>query len=186
MTYILITDAVSEILTLNDIKTFLRLDGTDYDDILTPFIKISRQIGENITGRDFVEKEYKTFLDCFPDYHGIEIRKSKLKSITSIQYYDVNNILQTLSSGDYYFTNDENYSSIYINNDKSFPNTYNRKQAVIITFKVDYPNLPATLKQAMISVCAYLFENSGDCINENNSQFKSLFFPYIIPQKFII
>lgn len=186
ISYVLITDAVSEILTLSDIKTFLRLDGSDYDNILTPFIKISRQIGEKITGRDFVEKEYKAFLDYFPDCHGIEIRKSKLKSITSIQYYDVNNTLQTLASSDYYFTNQPDYSSIYINNDKSFPPIYDRKQAVIITFKVDYPNFPATLKQAMLSVCAYLFENAGDCVNENNSQFKSLFFPYIIPQKFVL
>lgn len=184
--YILSTDATTEIITLAEIKTFLKIDGNDYDSILTPFIKVSRQIGEKITGRDFVEKEYKTFLDYFPDCHGIEIRKSKLKSITSVQYYDVNNALQTLSSSDYYFTNDANYSSIYINNDKSFPSTYDRKQAVIITFKVDYPNFPATLKQALLSVCAYLYENAGDCVNENNSQFKSLFFPYIIPQKFII
>ena len=175
--YILSTDATTEVITLAEIKIFLKIDGNDYDSILTPFIKVSRQIGEKITGRDFVEKEYKTFLDCFPDCHGIEIRKSKLKSITSIQYYDVNNALQTLSSSDYYFTNDANYSSIYINNDKSFPSTYDRKQAVIITFKVDYPNFPATLKQALLSVCAYLYENAGDCVNENNSQFKSLFFP---------
>jgi hypothetical protein len=75
---------------------------------------------------------------------------------------------------------------VIINNDKTFPTTYEKKQAVIITFKVDYPNFPATLKQAMLSVCAYLYENAGDCVNENNSQFKSLFFPYIVSQKFII
>ena len=183
---VLLTDATTEVLTLAEIKTFLRIDGTDFDNILTPFIKVSRQIGENITGREFVEKEFKLYLDTFPQCNEIEVKKSKLKSITSIQYYDVNNALQTLSSGDYYFTNDANYSSIYINNDKSFPSTYDRKQAVIITFKVDYPNFPATLKQALLSVCAYLYENAGDCVNENNSQFKSLFFPYIIPQKFII
>lgn len=184
--YILTTDATTEVITLDEIKTFLKVDGTDYDSILTPFIKVSRQIGEKITGRDFVEKEYKTFLDSFPYCHGIEIRKSKLKSITSIQYYDVNNTLQTLSSSDYYFTNDENYSSIYINNDKSFPTTYERKQAAIITFKVDYPNIPQGIKQACLSVCSYLFENSGDCvIDNNNALFKSLFFPYILPQKFI-
>jgi uncharacterized phiE125 gp8 family phage protein len=184
--YILTTDATTEVITLDEIKTFLKVDGTDYDSILTPFIKVSRQIGEKITGRDFVEKEYKTFLDSFPYCHGIEIRKSKLKSITSIQYYDVNNTLQTLSSSDYYFTNDENYSSIYINNDKSFPTTYERKQAAIITFKADYPNIPQGIKQACLSVCSYLFENSGDCvIDNNNALFKSLFFPYILPQKFI-
>lgn len=183
---VLLTDATTEILTLAEIKAFLRIDGTDFDSILTPMIKVSREIGEKITGREFVEKEFKLYLDTFPYCHGIEVRKSKLKSITSIQYYDVNNTLQTLSSSDYYFTNDENYSSIYINNDKSFPTTYERKQAVIITFKADYPNIPQAIKQACLTVCSYLFENSGDCVNENNPLFKSLFFPYIVPQKFLI
>ena len=85
--YILSTDATTEVITLAEIKIFLKIDGSDYDSILTPFIKVSRQIGEKITGRDFVEKEYKTFLDCFPDCHGIEIRKSKLNITMLITHY---------------------------------------------------------------------------------------------------
>ena len=189
--YILVSEIGSELLTLSDIKTHLRLDGSDYDSILTPLIKTSRLIGEKITGRDFIEKEWKTYLDYFPTYsfdgyEGIEIRKSKLLSITSIQYYDENNALQTLSAADYYITNEADYSSIFINKDKSFPNTYCRKQAVIITFKTSFPNFPQDLKQAMLSVCSYLFENTGDCVNDGNSQFKSLFFPYIISQIFLL
>lgn len=185
-TIILSTDATTEILTLAEIKTFLKIDGNDFDDILTPFIKVSRQIGENITGREFVEKEFKLYLDYFPYCHGIEVRKSKLKSITSIQYYDDNDTLQTLSADDYYFTESSDYASIYIKSGKSFPSTYDKKQAVIITFKADYPNRPELIKQACLRVCAYLFENQGDCVVENNSQFKSLFFPYIIADKFIL
>lgn len=183
---VLLTDATTEVLTLAEIKTFLRIDGNDFDNILTPFIKVSRQIGENIAGREFVEKEFKLYLDTFPQCNGIEVKRSKLKSITSIQYYDIDNTLQTLSSNDYYFTDDQYYSSIYIKKDKQFPSTYDRKQAVIITFKADYPNRPEAIKQACLSVCAYLYENSGDCVIENNSLFKSLFYPYIIPQKFFL
>ena len=183
---VLLTDATTEVLTLAEIKTFLRIDGNDFDNILTPFIKVSRQIGENITGREFVEKEFKLYLDTFPQCNGIEVKKSKLKSITSIQYYDIDNTLQTLNSNDYYFTDDQYYSSIYIKEGKEFPDTYNRKQAVIITFKADYPNRPEAIKQACLSVCSYLYENSGDCVIENNSLFKSLFYPYIIPQKFFL
>ena len=164
----------------------MRIDSNDFDNILTPFIKVSRQIGEKITGREFVEKEFKLYLDEFPCCHGIEVRKSKLKSITSIQYYDQNNTLQTLDANNYYFTDDINYSSIYIKESKEFPETYNRKQAVIITFKADYPNRPEAIKQACLSVCSYLFDNSGDCIDDNNKFFKSLFFPYIVPQKFFV
>lgn len=186
--YILVSEIGSELLTLSDIKTHLRLDGSDYDSILTPLIKTSRQIGENITGRDFIEKEWKTYLDAFPisNCEGIELRKSKLKSITSIQYYDENNVLQTLSASDYYITEEADYSSIFLKCDKSFPRTYCRKQAVIITFRTHYPNFPQDLEQAMLSVCSYLFENTGDCINDGNSQFKSLFFPYIISQLFLL
>ena len=187
--YILITDAITEVVTLAEIKTFLRIDGNDFDNILTPFIKVSRQIGEKITGREFVEKEFKTYLDYFPssNYCGIELRKSKLKSITSIQYYDENDTLQTLDANDYYFTDSHEYSSIYLKKDKSFPNTYDKKQAVIITFKADYPNRPEAIKQACLSICSYLFENSGDCIiDENNSLFQQLFYPYILGQKLFI
>ena len=187
--YILITDAITEVVTLAEIKTFLRIDGNDFDNILTPFIKVSRQIGEKITGREFVEKEFKTYLDYFPssNYCGIELRKSKLKSITSIQYYDENDTLQTLDANDYYFTDSPEYSSIYLKKDKSFPNTYDKKQAVIITFKADYPNRPEAIKQACLSICSYLFENSGDCIiDENNSLFQQLFYPYILGQKLFI
>lgn len=187
--YILITDAITEVVTLAEIKAFLRIDGNDFDNILTLFIKVSRQIGEKITGREFVEKEFKTYLDYFPssNYCGIELRKSKLKSITSIQYYDESNVLQTLNANDYYFTDSPEYSSIYLKKDKSFPNTYDKKQAVIITFKADYPNRPEAIKQACLSVCSYLFENSGDCIiDENNSLFQQLFYPYILGQKLFI
>lgn len=188
ISYVLVTDAVSEVITLSEIKTFLRIDGSDFDNILTPFIKTSRQIGESITGREFVEKEFKTYLNRFPsdNCNGIELRKSKLKSITSIQYYDEDNTLQTLNANDYYFTDNANYSSIYLQPDKQFPNTYNKEQSVIIIFKADYPNRPEAIKQACLNVCSYLFENSGDCQDQNNSLFKSLFFPYIIPQSFII
>lgn len=186
--YILSSEIGSEVLTLADIKTHLRLDGSDYDSILTPLIKTSRQIGEKITGRDFIEKEWKTYLDEFPVSNciGIELRKSKLKSITSVQYYDENNALQTLSASDYYTTEEADYSALFIKCDKSFPQTYCRKQAVIITFRTDYPNFPQDLKQAMLSACSYLFENTGDCTNDGNSQFKSLFFPYIISQLFLL
>jgi uncharacterized phiE125 gp8 family phage protein len=186
--YILVSEIGAELLSLSDIKTHLRIDGSDYDSILTPLIKTSRLIGEKITGRDFIEKEWRTYLDYFPSSscEGIELRKSKLLSITSIQYYDETNTLQTLSSSDYYITNEADYSSIFIKNDKSFPNTYHRRQAVIITFKTSFPSFPQDLKQAMLSVCSYLFENTGDCINDGNSQFKSLFFPYIISQIFLL
>lgn len=182
--YTLITDATSEPITLNEVRNHLRIDGIDYDAILTPLIKTARQIAEKTTGRDMINKTWRTYLDCFPSCNGIEIKKSKLQSITSIKYY-INDILTTQDANSYYFT-DEEYSSIEIKNSYSWASTDERKQAVQITFVSGYGAdssfVPQALKQAMLSHVAYLYENAGDCIDGGETQFKKLYFPYILPQ----
>ena len=81
--YILVTDAATEPLTLAEVKTFLRIDTTDYDAILTPLIKTARQLCEKITGRDMINKTWKTYLDNFscgyyPNYYpNIYLKKGE-------------------------------------------------------------------------------------------------------------
>tara|TARA_R110000787_G_scaffold287_1_gene921 strand:+ start:1094 stop:1681 length:588 start_codon:yes stop_codon:yes gene_type:complete len=186
--YILITDSATESLTLAEVKTYLRIDGTDYDNILTPLIKTVRQLAEKITGRDFIDKTWKTYLDYFPGREGIELRKSKLQSVTSINYYN-KNTLTLLNAADYYITNEVDYSSIYLIEGQSYPATDNRRQAVEITFVSGYgadaDAVPQALKQAMLSHVAYLFENTGDCTDSGEAQFKQMYFPYILSQMFL-
>ena len=187
--YILQTDSASEAVTLDEVKTYLRIDGTDYDAILTPLIKSVRQLAEKITGRDFINKTWKTYLDYFPSCEEIEIKKSKLQSINSIQYY-TNGVLTTLASSVYYITDEDSYSSIYLVDGQSYPLVDCRKQAVEIVFVSGYgasaSDVPQALKQAMITHIAYLFENSGDCSDGGESLFKSMYFPYILPQKMVL
>lgn len=186
--YILVTDSATEPLTLAEVKTYLRIDGTDYDNILTPLIKTVRQLAEKITGRDMINKTWKTYLDCFPYRDGIELRKSKLQSITSINYY-TSSVLTLLSSATYYVTDEDSYSSIYLVDGQSYPSTDTRKQAVEITFVsgygIDATFVPEALKQAMLSHIAYLFENTGDCTDSGVAQFKQMYFPYILPEMFL-
>lgn len=187
--YILITDSTSEPVTLAEVKTYLRIDGTDFDNILTPLIKTVRQLAEKITGRDFIDKTWKTYLDCFPS-NEIEILKSKLQSITSIKYYK-DSVLETFDSSKYYITNSEHYASIYLVDGQDYPGGLdNRKQAVEILFVSGYGAdasfVPEALKQAMITHIAYLFENSGDCPDNGESLYKPMYFPYILPQKLVM
>ena len=77
--YILLNDSSTEPLTLSEVKTHLRIDGTDYDSILTPLIKTVRQLAEGITGRDFINKTWQLYLDQL--YDGFVIQKSKLQSM---------------------------------------------------------------------------------------------------------
>lgn len=198
--YILITDAATEPLTLDEVKEFLRIDGNDFDDILTPLIKTVRQLAEKYTGRDMINKTWKTYLDNFhlrsyegycynniyPWYScgdvGIEILKSKLQSISSIQYYK-DGSLTTFSSSNYYATDESDYSSIYLSDGSSFPSDVDkRKQAVVIEFVSGYgatsASVPEALKEAMLYHIAALFENAGDCNDCESDLYKDLYAPY--------
>lgn len=201
--YILVTDSASEPLTLTEVKNFLRIDGTDYDNILTPLIKTVRQIAEKTTGRDMINKTWKTYLDyfafgaygsnylnCFPFFLGgnaIELLKSKLQSITSIKYL-VDNVLTVYDSSNYYITNDSDYASIYLTSTATAPSSVDvRKQAVEIIFVSGYgassSDVPQALRQAMLTHIAFLFENAGDCGDEAKNLATRLYSPYIIYSK---
>lgn len=200
--YSLLTPAVSPALNLDEVKAHLKISGTDYDSQLLGLIEVVTQYAEKATGRDLINKTYKGYADSFSllldsliktGYYptncqdGIQIRKSKLQSITSIQYY-LDGVLTTLSSADYYFTDSTDYSSIYLVEGKTWPTADNRKQAVIITFVAGYGdddcNIPKLLKQAMLSQLTLLFENAGDCAEETE-QFKQLYTPWIIASNFV-
>ena len=191
--YIVTAPSVPPAIDLDDIKGHIKsIQGfDDYDSQLLSLIQVVTEYGEKITGRDFINKTYEGFLDHFPrcDWKSIQIRKSKLQSINSIQYY-VDGVLTTLGSSKYYFTESSNYSTIHLVDGDSWPiNTDKRKQAVIITFIAGYGDdscdIPATLRQAMLSQLTVLFENAGDCSesSSDNEQFIELYKPFILPNK---
>lgn len=181
--YILINDANIEPLTLNEVKSHLRLDGnSSFDTQLNNLIKVARQYCEKITGRDLINKNYRALLNCMPK--KIKIQKSRLQSITSIQYYK-NNILETLPSNQYYFTYSNDYSLLIIEEQNDLK-IDDREQAIHINFVAGYgttaDSVPQGLKQAMLSYITYLFENAGDC--SDVGQYEKLFDIYKITETF--
>lgn len=188
--YLLTVPAVSPAVELDAIKEQLRevFGTTDFDDQLLALIASATQFGERITGRDFINKTYKGFLDCFPaDNQGIQIRKSKLQSITSIQYLK-DDVLTTIPAANYYFTQSNDYSTIFLKEGFSWPTDEdNIKQAIFVEFVAGYGDdscdLPPLLTQALISHIIALFKNAGDCVEgtEGDAQFKQLYNTFILP-----
>jgi len=185
--YLLNTDAIIEPFTLDYVKDYLRISSTDDDVLIGDLITTARNFGEKYTGRDFINKTYVCYLNNFPfNYTEIEIRKSKLNSITSIEYYK-DDVLTTIDSSIYYFTDNDEYSSILVKDGQSWAtDADNRKQAVKITFISGYGatvnDVPQGIKIAMLSQIAYMYENRGDCTDCDvvfqNSIVASLYSPY--------
>ena len=178
--YVLITPASIEPITLDEVKQRLRLVGnSDFDAELNRFIVVARELCENITGRELINKTDRGFLDSYCQF--AEFRKSKLQSISSVKYYK-DDVLTTFT--DYYSTNEYDYSKLIF---KSSFNPDDRLQAIEIEFVAGYgataSSVPTTLKEGMLAMVDWLFNNSGDCTTEASLMANTLFNSYVIGKK---
>ena len=117
--YVLVTPAATTPVTLAEAKEYLRVDSSAEDALITNLINVAVLFCEKYTKRDLVNKTYKTYRDNFSN--KITIKKSKLQSITSIQYYDNSDSLVTVFPSVYYFTDEPDFSSIYLKNNQTWP-----------------------------------------------------------------
>lgn len=122
-------DAESEALSLTDVKTQLRITGTDDDDALRRFISGIRQKTEHFLGKTIVTSTWELKLDCFDD--EIELPMGPIQSITSVQYVDSDGVTQTLSSSGYQFDRRGRLKPSY---NSDWPSTRYQYDAVTITY----------------------------------------------------
>lgn len=170
--YILQTPAAAAVATTVLAKQQARVDSTmviddTYFDLL---IADATQFCENYTKRDLINKTYIAYLDFFPYYsdEGIEIARSKLQSITSIQYYNTDGVLTTLDAGEYSFTKSNDFSSIYLTPTSSgWPDLQQgRRQAIQITFVAGYgafsSSVPSNLIMGVLQHVTAMYQARGD------------------------
>lgn len=141
-------DAESETLSLADVKTQLRITGTDDDDALRAFIAAIRHRTETYLGKTLVTSTWELKLDCFDD--EIQLPMDPIQSISPIQYVDDDGATQTLSSSLYQFDSKGRLKPSYGN---SWPSTRYQYGAVTITYiagKTHAGNVEPDIKLAML------------------------------------
>jgi len=99
-------------LSLSNVKSFLKVTTNTQDDLISTMIHSVVNYAENFTHREFIVKQFRTFRDCL--YFPVELRKSPLVQIDSIQYLDEDNVLQTFTNTNYYSDFNNFYSQIYL------------------------------------------------------------------------
>ena len=181
--HIIKTDNDTLIVPLDDMKLYLRIESseTTEDDLITGLILSAQKTIEKYTRRELLNKTFTMYLDFFPyacrlnnrfeeaiDNYTIEVKRSKLDTINHIKYYS-NDILETLDSALYDFTQDNDYSRIHlIDSSSTWPDIDNRKQAIEIEFVAGYgdssDDVPDDLITAIQRLVAYMYENRGDCL----------------------
>lgn len=202
----------SEPVTLDEAKIHLRVDHGDEDELISILVQAATEMGEQFTGRSFITQTRQMKLDNFPGYYGrqaqynpcigtITLQYGSLISISGndtaspanalgITYYDEDEVVQTLSTSDYWVDSSSGIPRLVVKN--SWPGTFTMPNAVTITYTAGYGaavNVPAQIKQAILLIIGHLYENresvSVQQMYEMPMGAKMLLSPYVVEQSVI-
>jgi len=154
------------LLSLADAKKQCYVLDTEDDAFITALISVARRTVEARTWRQLIPATFNLYLDEFPKGDGIiEVWKCPVIGLTSVSYYDTNDVLQTWASSNYEVDLKSEPARIKPVNGETWPDTYEKLNAVQITYTAGYDasdsfhTIPDNLVQAMKLVVAYMFNN---------------------------
>ena len=152
----------TDVLSLSDAKTWLRVDSSDEDALITSLIDVAVGAVQSYIGQSLVEIE--TFLFGLPDFSDEVLPVGPLNSVNSITYYDQGNNLQTLASN-LYWVDLGHVTQPHIFFRQPLPDVYDyRSQPVIISASIGYTS--GTLPPAVLHAVRLLVSQYYD-IREN-------------------
>lgn len=154
-----VTGPTAEPITLSEAKKQLEIasNDTSHDVHLSALIQAAREQWEHDTDTVTCFQTLKVRIASWAD--GLSLPKSPVHSITSIQYFDGANAIQTLSPSIYQL----HEGQIRIAYLQVLPGTSARWDAWSINYKCGYSEdgarVPAIAKNAMQMLVAHYFEN---------------------------
>ena len=153
-------DAESEVLSLTDVKSHLRITSAANDDAFRMFIAAIRHRTEIHLAKTLVTTTWQYTIDAFQD--EIKLPMWPIQSITTVDYVDTDGNSQTLSSSIYQFDIKGRLKPSFGN---AWPATRDQYDAVTITYvagKVHPGFIEPDIKMAML-----LWIGSADVAREN-------------------
>lgn len=177
--YYLVTPPTSEPFTLEQAKTYLRVDNDDENDVISNIITAAREKVESLLWRPLLTQQWKLLFDTLSSgfivnsdlylssyqYPIIYINKCPIQSIDSVKYIDVNGTTQTLSTSKYEVDLLSEPSRIrIIEMPQIKADTMN---AFWIEFTAGYTDaalIPSKVKQAMQQLMGHYYEHRESVI----------------------
>ncbi len=182
----LITAPTTEPVSLSDVKTWARIDGTDEDALLTNLIVAARQEAEKFLRSALVNQTWELTLDLacggldsslgdgmydlpITALYGdlprvIKLPYAPVSSITSVKYFDLDNTEATYSSSNY--TLDSSGGRLLLNYSAIWPSNLRKEACVKIRYVAGYgtsADVPMAIKMAIIGYVHGMYESRGIC-----------------------
>lgn len=129
-----ITGPLIEPITVDEVKDFARIDGTDEDSILQEFITAVRINAEKYLHRALIEQSIRLVMDEW-NAGEIELPKSPLISITKVETVDEDDIATEYDSANYYAETVSTPGRLVIRKNSTWPTNTERDVA---GFRIEY------------------------------------------------
>jgi len=180
--YKIINDATESVLSLAEVKNYLRVDFNDDDNLISVLIKSSVNQVESLIQKSLISTELEFLMDGFPK-NGNEFSLSiyGVTEISSIKYFDENDTLQTWDSSNYTIDLDSFRTRIGLNTNSTFPTTNDKYHSVVVRFKSGKPNAASVeedIKNALLLIIADMYERREDRILKYPKASEVLLNPY--------
>lgn len=158
----IITGPVGEPLTLAEVKAAVRVDHDGEDNILADFITMARQSMEQSLNRSLLTQTLELVLPSFPRRSRFYLPRSPVASVTSITYYDWQDVLQTLDLATWVTqVLSAQPAEIHLKFGYIWPPTRPRPDAVKVRYVAGTAvgDVPAMIKHAMRVMIGDWYEN---------------------------
>lgn len=151
------------VVSVAEVKLAARMDAesTLLDSTITSYIKAATKRIESFAGITIRETTFKGYYDSFPPV--MDIRQQPNTEITKIEYYDVDNALQTLSATEYMIQKLKYSANILPSTEtvNDYPTTYYKTDAVIVYITAGYEtaDIPDDIKEAIKCMVVSMLQN---------------------------
>lgn len=151
---------------LADAKLDLRVDQADEDTLIDSLIAAATDYLEAPNGainKAFTTQTWTLSVKCPDRNYRIWLPVTPVQSITSISYYDADNVQQTLTVSDFYFHGDEDWAYIEPKQGVTWPATYDRLDAITVEFVAGFgasaDDVPQTIRQCVRLLVGHWYQN---------------------------
>jgi uncharacterized phiE125 gp8 family phage protein len=176
------------LLTLQEVKTHLRIDHEEEDAYLEGLIQAAAEHLDGragILGRALVSQTWVQEWDGFPACRRLRLPLPDIQSV-AITYLDASGMGQTLSEDDYHVTHDARSGLVVLDDAASWPSTADRPDAVTATMVAGFgaaDDVPRPIRTAALIALAHWYKtreavNIGNIVNEMPLSVDALAAPY--------
>lgn len=188
----LLTPPTERVVSQRDVREFLRVDSNESDVELERLIDVATERCQQLTRRQFLTATRQLSLDCWPR-RTIHLPWPRLQTGVILRYYDVANVLQTLTQGTHFFVDlNSEPGRLTLASTTNWPELHERPGAIQIVYDCGWDSVaevPEAIKHAVMMSVGHLFEFRGEVsavpLNETPAAVQHLLTPWIVGDEFI-